>query len=885
VGDAALGAYSLALAWNLTLAQFADLGMNTLLTRDLARQPADTPAYVSASLIAKTVLAILLALALVIAAPALAQGDAAVRALQLGAALILLNAWYGTFTAVFRAFGRMMPILILNAGGLAVQALVTALLVMRGAGVESLIVLAVLIQLAQLLGAGLLYTRDFVSGRAYAKVNRAYILQLVRAGIPFAIAGILTSVELRANIFLLGALAGERAVGWYSAASRLNEGLRLAPNAFFGAMLPALAALNSPASKMQLVAFFRRGEWALLAFGCAAAVILTVTAPWLIPFLYGDAFAPAIPVLIVLGWGLIPGLLAGLLVLYLYALGDEHFVNWLIGIGLGIQIGVALILIRSYGAVGTAIAAMASDIALWLLLRQRIAERQGNITNHWRAFVKQWLPPVALFGAALLFRIIPIIQNSFDGLYGQDAYAYYSYAQQLFDALQQFHGPPPFWWPLGYPILLDAGFLVGGVSVASAQAITVLCGALVAPFGYGLAREAAPKEFQEFAGWVAGLLCAIVGQLVQSSVVIMADAPALMWATLGAWLLLRFRRTSETWSLFIGAIAVGLAVWTRWQNLLFAGVWFFALIVIVVSARKRSAWRAGGLVLLAVALIALVLLPQMIIRWTTGAQLAGQSWLEGWSPADFLARSFDTVDGHFDYAFPVSIFYAQVFVHPAYLVALMTPFMLLGAWVLLKNFRGDPAPAILLLGWCGLMFLFLAGIPYENFRFPLGLFVPIAVVTGIGAGWLWDAWRIRWTRAALLAWIAVALAIMIFWQPRVLAPVLQLKTRELSDARWLEQQLPRNALLYTMEIDGAVEQYTPLHVVNLLQMDPSTLNDNVPTFLYINLNEIQTQWRGRLPEQLYNALQEGDLLHPLGTRGDWTLFRIHECQYRILDCD
>src|SRR5581483_7996298 len=121
VGDAALGAYSLALAWNLTLAQFADLGMNTLLTRDLARQPADAAIYIRASLLAKAGLGVVLTVAFLIAAPWLVQGDSAAAALQVGASLILLNAGYGTFTAVLRAAGRMMPILALNAGGLAVQ--------------------------------------------------------------------------------------------------------------------------------------------------------------------------------------------------------------------------------------------------------------------------------------------------------------------------------------------------------------------------------------------------------------------------------------------------------------------------------------------------------------------------------------------------------------------------------------------------------------------------------------------------------------------------------------------------------------------------------------------------------------------------------------------
>lgn len=376
-GVAALGAYSLALAWSLTLAQFADLGMNTLLTRDLARAPRLTASYVTASLISKTVLGLALTLTLILVAPALTVPGEGTRALQLGAGIILLNAWYGTFTAVLRAFGRMLPILILNASGIALQTVGTHLLVQRGADVQALVALAVSIQGAQLVGAWVTYVRQ---KRAQSQIppefqfNLAYTWRLTRAALPFAIAGILASLELRANVFLLGAIQGERAVGWYSAASRLNEGIRLAPNAFFGAMLPALAMLCAHRGAAHLRAYFRRREIALLGFGAGAALFLSVAAAWLITFLYGETFLPAVPVLILMGWGLIPALWIGLLTLFLYAQQQEHSVNRLLALGLVLQVVLAVILIAPFGAPGAVGAALVSDLVVGVLMRHRVAQ-------------------------------------------------------------------------------------------------------------------------------------------------------------------------------------------------------------------------------------------------------------------------------------------------------------------------------------------------------------------------------------------------------------------------------------------------------------------------------------------------------------------------------
>lgn len=486
----------------------------------------------------------------------------------------------------------------------------------------------------------------------------------------------------------------------------------------------------------------------------------------------------------------------------------------------------------------------------------------------------------ALFVLSLLLRLAQAVLHSFDGLYGQDAYAYYEYARELFAAIVGGQAPPAFWWPLGYPALLSSTFAVGGANIAAAQAITILCGTLVAPLAFLLALETAPREDKWAAAWVAGLLCAVSGQLVQSSVVIMADAPGLMWTTLGAWLLMRYARTSKTWTLAFAAVAMGLGVWTRWQNLIVAGVWFVTLAVIELTRAKAGAGvRARGRrwlpLVTAGVIFGSVLLPQMLIRSATDAPLAGQSWLEGWSITNFTARSFDTIDGHFVYPLPVALFYGQVFWHPAYLVLLLTPLFLVGVWALTRRSPGtERGGAILLLGWTGGMFLFLAGIPYENFRFGLGLFVPVAVVTGIGAGWVWNRWREKWTRYALLALVAGGLLVMVVWQPRVMAPVLESKTRELAQARWLEGNLPSDATLWTMGIDGAVQTYSSLRVKNLWNKSDEQVRGNPSAYLFIDVSNFETQWKGRQPEMLYAALRDAGALETVGEAQGWTLFRI-----------
>ncbi len=499
-----------------------------------------------------------------------------------------------------------------------------------------------------------------------------------------------------------------------------------------------------------------------------------------------------------------------------------------------------------------------------------------------RVFESVRAAAVVLFLLATLNRAVLVLTNQFDGLYGQDAYAYFFYAREFFANVTRLQSPPPFWWPLGYPALLSVGFLLGGVNAAAAQAITVLSSALVPVFAFLLTHEAANK-YKIFAAWVAGLICIASGQLAQSSVVIMADAPALMFATLGAWLLLRYARTRNALTLCAAAFAVGMAAWARWQNLIFAAVWVVTLLMIEFRAAPKTISRLDARtprMLLAIGIIALVLLPQLLIRATTNAPLAGQTWLENWSIGNFFARTFDNADGHFEYALPVAIFNAQVLAHPAYLFVMLTPLFGIGIFVLRKR-----TTSLLVLGWILGMYFFLAGIPYENFRFPLGLFAPVAVVTGMGAAWVWAKLSASRLRFVFVGWIGAALCVMLFWQPRVLAPVLEIKLRELQHTRWLETQLLPNALVYTMSIDGAIEMYSRIRVENLWDMDPAALDAATPTYLYADTNNIDSQWRGRLPDQLIRSLTATNELHPIASFNGWTLFRVRNCKYRVLDCE
>jgi 4-amino-4-deoxy-L-arabinose transferase-like glycosyltransferase len=325
---------------------------------------------------------------------------------------------------------------------------------------------------------------------------------------------------------------------------------------------------------------------------------------------------------------------------------------------------------------------------------------------------------------ALLLRLW--LRGSFDGLYGQDAYAYYDFAHELRAFVLAGKAPGPFFWPLGYPALLATATTLFGTNPTTAQAVSIVMGALLPALVYLLARQLGGGRF---GGLVAGALMSVCGQAIQSSLVVMADIPALFWITLSG-VLLWHDVASAPWhkhgALVTSAVIFTLAVLTRWLNLVLALPWTLAVLL-----PRRLRWQSATLAVLGAAI---VFLPQIIYSRTNPYPALNHAWVEGWSPANLFQNEFTNIDGHFVYQQVNAVFYAQVFYDPYYLWPIFMPLMLIGIWMLWRR-RANPQLAFL-LGWALLPYFFLAGIPYQNIRFPLIVFPAVALLVGFGFEWI-----------------------------------------------------------------------------------------------------------------------------------------------------
>lgn len=521
--------------------------------------------------------------------------------------------------------------------------------------------------------------------------------------------------------------------------------------------------------------------------------------------------------------------------------------------------------------------------------------------------VSRWQTALILFFVALAIRLGVVFYWQFDGLYGQDAYAYFQQALAITQNLP--HGQPPpadFFWPDGYPLLIAFFTLFAEQTAWAGQLAAMLTGAVLAPLVFLLSQDLFSNLIESsnnlvtrsnFGGVWAGLIIACAGQPILSSVVIMADMPALFWATLAAWLVVRAVHSGQAaqkfasfWFLAAG-FALALAIISRWLYILVVPSLSFYVILNHWSATpdllksgkinfgflKKLGWQPFAAVLSGI----IILVPQLWLSLNKPEGLA-HSWLLGWSPANFFRHEFENIDGHFVYQLPNWIYYAQPGGHPAYIFPILGLAALWGVWRLWQARQWGPL--ILLLGWAIPVYLFLAGIPYQNFRFGLTLYLPLVVLTGYGlddfvfrrAGAQTDN-RV-FSPATFKIVIAYSLIGMLIWAYPMLDTFLTAQNQSKFIARQVEQTLPPHVTLITFGLTLTVQHYTRLQTLELFFLDETSLKTLTqspnPLYLLLDLPGIESQWQGKTPQINYYWLKEHTRLMKIRDFPPYTLFKI-----------
>lgn len=190
---------------------------------------------------------------------------------------------------------------------------------------------------------------------------------LLAEAAPLLGTDLIIAAYMRADQLILEWWDGLAALGVYAVAQRLADAWIMMPNAYATAAFPRMvdhAADSTGPMSPPVFDALRRIVW--LSLACAA---LTSGTAWLIiPFIFGDVFKEAIVPATILPWAGFFAMMGVARGKWLIAAGLQRFSLAFIGIGGILGLCLLAVLIPRYGMLGAAIAAVATQASIALLV-------------------------------------------------------------------------------------------------------------------------------------------------------------------------------------------------------------------------------------------------------------------------------------------------------------------------------------------------------------------------------------------------------------------------------------------------------------------------------------------------------------------------------------
>lgn len=210
------------------------------------------------------------------------------------------------------------------------------------------------------------------------RIDRPLAKILLRQSWPLMLSNLVVILFMKIDLVLLDMLSNAAELGKYVSAARISELWYAIPTVISVAILPGLIQKKNGSRNDYLLAL---EKWLRLSFWLSAmiAVLITLTARLIIPFLYGEGYAAASWMLMIHVWAGIPVFLSIVFVQYLFVEGAYKIYLYGNLSGLMVNVCINFMLIPSYGGMGAAIATVAAYTTVFGMLLLLDRSSQGYL--------------------------------------------------------------------------------------------------------------------------------------------------------------------------------------------------------------------------------------------------------------------------------------------------------------------------------------------------------------------------------------------------------------------------------------------------------------------------------------------------------------------------
>lgn len=374
LGASGWGTFSYALSIGSIFMIFSDIGTGDLLTRELSQKKEGQSVFASSIILIKVIILITSILLLLFVGPHISKINEAKQLLPFIAVIFFFDTLRNLAFSISRAYEKM-EVEMASKIVMSIIVIITGILFLKiGFGEES-------IAMAYAIGSGAGFivialmiknnTKDL-----FSKIEKERLKLVIKIISPFILVTIFTTVIANADIFMLGIWKNATEIGLYTSVQRLQQFAIILPSMIATATFPFMAQLaknNIEHFKISL----EKTLAIVMAIGIPIAFMGIFLSDQIVPFVFGNGYLGAVPVLSILMSMLFFYFPLVVLSNAIFAFDKQKYLAIAYAIGVSINIGSNIILIPKYGAVGAACGILASNLAVTAILWKKIKETTG----------------------------------------------------------------------------------------------------------------------------------------------------------------------------------------------------------------------------------------------------------------------------------------------------------------------------------------------------------------------------------------------------------------------------------------------------------------------------------------------------------------------------
>ena len=355
------GILTFALAFTGIFSIFADLGLNTLTVREVARNKFLTNKYFNNVFLIKIILSILTFGLIVLFINLIGYPSETVNVVYLVALSVILTAISGIFNSIFQAhekmeyqsIGQVLQSILMITGVLAV--------ISYGLGVLGFAFIYFISSLISLTYIFIVYTWKFSLWKI--EIDFDFWKTTIKKALPFGLTGISGMIYTYIDSVMLSLIQGNEVVGWYNAAYRLILVFLFIPTVVNMAIFPVMSRFFL-SSKDSLELIYEKYFKYMIILGVPLGFGTTILADKIILLIFGAGYSQSIIALQILIWTIVFTFAGAAFVQLLQSVNKQLLITKISGICVVFNIVINLILIPKFSYIGPSISTLITELIL-----------------------------------------------------------------------------------------------------------------------------------------------------------------------------------------------------------------------------------------------------------------------------------------------------------------------------------------------------------------------------------------------------------------------------------------------------------------------------------------------------------------------------------------